>query len=99
MRLARRVPRWSAARRARPRRERMATFVCVARAGPRWARQKTYAPCGAPPPFIYLGRLDGLSCSVQQTSDAIAASRERWRASAPTIVGEGDHPKGGGGGF
>ena len=34
MRPARRVPRWSAARRARPKRGRVATFVCVARAGP-----------------------------------------------------------------
>ena len=49
-----------------------------------------YAPFGAPPPFIYLGRLDGLSCSgVKQNSDAIAASRERGRLFAsPRVRGE-----------
>ncbi len=50
MRPARRAPRWSAERRARPKRGRMATFVRVARAGPRRARRIECAPCGAPPP-------------------------------------------------
>ena len=68
----------------------VATFVRVARAGPRSGTAKKYAPFGAPPPFIYLGRLDGLSYSVQQTSDAIAASRERERFAftSPRVRGE-----------
>src|ERR1700690_2385291 len=42
------------------------------------------------PPSFYWGVLDGLSCSVQQTSDAIAASRERDRFAftSPRVRGE-----------
>jgi len=63
-------------------RRRMATFACVARAGPRRARQKAYAPFGAPPPSLFgafgrafLKRAANLRCQD--------ASRERERVFNP----------------
>jgi hypothetical protein len=70
---------------------------CVARAASVDAASD-YAPLGAPPPFFYW-EAEGLSCSGVANLGCADASRERWRASAPTKVGEGDRPKDGGGGL
>jgi hypothetical protein len=88
MRPARRVPRWSAERRARPKRGRMATFVRVARAGPRWARQLSTRLPALRHPSLF-GAIGRAFLQREANSDANAASRERDRMSlAPGARGK-----------
>ena len=97
MRPARRVPRWSAERRARRSADgRQHSFVWRARAPPGTAKSVRAFRRSAP--FILLGRVG--RAFLQRGKPRVPRRIARTMACIrPREAGEGDHPEGGGGGF